>query len=309
MNIDRLDKALSRMIDEGSINSEQGALLREAYLETPEERDSHKSIFAEIGGYLGGAFVLIATIFFTANWWDEITGGLRSLLFASLAIVLLLISYYLGSISPVRQRLSSVLALGAAISATGAVAVSRDFNDAPFFAFLTGALLASYSFYRNRHEILNIGSFGYLFITSFIAIIYFFEDDNNNGLQPVLAILWTALACTWIYLAFKNKIDKVLSYLLAVGALFLSTQFLFISGDRLISYLLAIAIVAGLARLFMAERSWPLLIGAVAITTFSMGEFVASTLGGSLGALAGLFTAGVALITSSLLALRRVQDQ
>jgi hypothetical protein len=96
---------------------------------------------------------------------------------------------------------------------------------------------------------------------------------------------------------------------LASATLFISIQFLFLTDNRLASYLLAITTVLGLARLFMVERSWPLLVGAITITTFSVGEFVAATLGGSLGALLGLFTAGLALITSSLVALRKLHRQ
>jgi hypothetical protein len=47
------------------------------------------------------------------------------------------------------------------------------------------------------------------------------------------------------------------------------------------------------------------MLGAVVITTFSTGEFVAATLGGSLGALLGLLAAGIALITTSMVAIRK----
>jgi hypothetical protein len=47
---------------------------------------------------------------------------------------------------------------------------------------------------------------------------------------------------------------------------------------------------------------------AVLTTTVGVGEFVAETLGGSLGAALGLFAAGAALVTSSLLALRNKRE-
>jgi hypothetical protein len=46
----------------------------------------------------------------------------------------------------------------------------------------------------------------------------------------------------------------------------------------------------------------------VLTTTVGVGEFVAETLGGSLGAVLGLFAAGTALVTSSLLALRNKRE-
>lgn len=260
MKTDRLDRALSRLIEEGSISSEQGALLRSTYIELPEERDSQRSIFAEIGGYLGGSFIVISALFFTTNWWDETSGTVRALIFVALSLILTVISLNLGSASPVRQRLSSVLAMAAAISATSAVIVFQEMNQVPFFAFLVGTLLATYIFYVNRHEILHIGAYGYLFLTTFTFIIFLAGDDNDGGPLPLLAALWSLLAALWLYLSYRNLVQKLLGYLLAAGTFFISIQFLFIRGDRLASYLLAIGVVLGLSRLFMIERSWPLLV-------------------------------------------------
>ena len=67
----------------------------------------------------------------------------------------------------------------------------------------------------------------------------------------------------------------------------------------------ASAIAPLLGWLYMRDRRWPLLLGAIVITTFTAGEFVAATLGGSLGALLGLLTAGMALISTSLVAIHR----
>ncbi len=102
-------------------------------------------------------------------------------------------------------------------------------------------------------------------------------------------------------------IDQTLAYLISAATYFIAIQFLFVTDHRLLSYLLAIAIAPALAYLFLIDRRWPLLLGAVAITTLTAGEFVAATLGGSLGALLGLLTAGIALITTSMLAIRKAQ--
>ena len=63
--------------------------------------------------------------------------------------------------------------------------------------------------------------------------------------------------------------------------------------------------VAVVSLLYMRLPSWPLLIGAVVATTFGIGEFVAGTLGGSIGAAIGLLAAGVALILSSIFAFKQ----
>ncbi len=134
-------------------------------------------------------------------------------------------------------------------------------------------------------------------------------DRDEDGASLILtAVLWLVLAATWIFLVLKKKIQKTLGYAFVVITIFISIQTFFLQDQRAISYLLAAISSLALARLFLIERSWPLLPGAVVITTFSVGEFVAATLGGSFGALIGLFAAGVALITTSLYAIRSVKQ-
>ena len=69
-----------------------------------------------------------------------------------------------------------------------------------------------------------------------------------------------------------------------------------------------IAVAGATAWLYLRVHAWPLVLTAVLTTTVGVGEFVAETLGGSLGAALGLFAAGAALVTSSLLALRNKRE-
>ena len=101
-------------------------------------------------------------------------------------------------------------------------------------------------------------------------------------------------------------ISSLLGYLISAATLFLAAQFLFVTDNPLVSYLVSIAAAIALGWIFLQERRWPLMLGVVLITTFTVGEFVGSTLGGSIGALLGLFAAGVALISTSLIAMRKL---
>jgi hypothetical protein len=304
MDKTRLERALAQLIEEGSLSAEQGSLVSTTYDSLDSHRQSRKSIAAEIAGYLGGAFIFLSVAFFTAKEWSSFPGFVRTSLFGILSIILMVVAHSIGTRSALRQRLAAVLAMGSAISATGAVAVWQELADVPFIPFLCGAVIASIAFYRNRHEILHLGSYGFLFLTSIMSARYLLDQNDNGGPHWGVSLILTSLSSVWIFLSYRNQIQKILGYLASVATYFIAVQFLFISNHRVFSYALAIILVALLARLFMQERSWPLLIGAVAITTFTTGEFIAATLGGSLGALLGLFTAGIALITSSLLALR-----
>jgi len=296
---------LESLVSEGALTAEQSHLVNTRY-EALEGSDSRKSIYAEVAAYLGGAFVLIAMLFLAAKSLGDLPRAARVGAMGALSILLLLISNQLGNRNAMRLRLTSVLSMAGAISATAAVVfVFKSNNGAPWAPFTVGTIIALYSFVRYRHEILHIGAYGYLFITGLLVLGEITKIDPVDNL--VFAIYWIVLASIWLYLSWTRLIDQTLGYLIVAATYFLSTQFLFITDHRLISYLIAIIIAPTLGWIYLQDRRWPLLLGAVAITTFTTGEFVATTLGGSLGALLGLLASGIALITSSMLAIRKAQ--
>ena len=300
----RLQEVLKSLVEEGALTHEQSELV-DSRFGALDASQSRKSIFAEIAAYLGGAFIVIAMIFLAAKTWGDAPRAVRVGSLGALSLFLFITSYFLGNVNAMRLRLTSVLSMGSAIAATGSMAFASDQNGAPWLPFLVGCSIATYSFIRYRHEILHIGAYGYLFITGFMILGEITDIDPEN--TPVYAIYWVILASIWMYMAFHKMIDQTLAYLISAATFFIATQFLFASNHRLISYVVAIVIAPTMAWLFLRDRRWPLLLGAVTITTFTTGEFVAATLGGSLGALLGLLTAGFALITTSMLAIRRAQ--
>lgn len=309
MRNNELEKALNELVAEGSLSSAQAELVTERYAASAGQPESRKSIFAELGGYLGGAFIAIAVITFIAQRFDEVSTPVKGGLTAALAIALAAISYSLGTTSPVRARLASVLATGSAIAITGSLAIFFDTNRAPLLPFAAGSAVICFFFYRNRTELLHIASFGFLFITFVMASATIMRNRDDAASFALASIFWIALAAIWIFLTDRGFVHKLLGYLLSSGTLFIATQTQYLRDLHLVSYLTAIAVLLVLMRIFLRERSWPLLAGAVTIATFSVGEFVAETLGGSLGAIAGLFAAGVALIISSLYAIRTLQQR
>lgn len=265
--------------------------------------DTRKSIFAEIAAYLGGAFVVIAALFILGKFWSDFPRAVQSSVAGALAIALAVIAHFLGNENAMRLRLTSVLSMASAIAATGAAAFAADTDGAPWFPFLSGCAVALYSFIKYRHEILHIGAYGFLFISGFMTIGRFLGIEPEDS--ALYALYWVALASVWIYLSFERKIQQTLGYLIAAATFFLASQFLFGTDHRVISYLIASIAAPALFSIYLIDRRWPLLLGAVAITTFTTGEFVAATLGGSLGALIGLLVAGITLISSSLIAIRK----
>ena len=301
----RLRGVLESLVSEGAISAEQSHLVNTRF-ETLEGADSRKSIFAEIAAYLGGAFIIIAMLFLAAKSWDDAPRAVRVGSLSALSLALLITSHFLGAVNAMRLRLTSVLSMGAAIAATAAIAFSYESgNSAPWGPFTAGAIIAVYSFIKYRHEILHIGAYGYLFLTGFMILgaLTNIEPEDNF----VFAFYWVVLASIWLYLSWTRLVDQTLGYLITAATFFIATQFLFATNHRLISYLVAIVIAPTLGWIYLQDRRWPLLLGAVAMTTFTTGEFVAATLGGSLGALLGLLAAGIALITTSMVAIRKAQ--
>jgi hypothetical protein len=306
MDKKRLEQVLEGLIEQGKLTAETKTEIFEELESSAHE--SRKNIFAEIGGYLGGAFVIVSVATFTAQKFQDLSSAIRFALFLALAILLGAIAIALGTKSPVKARLSSVLGLGSAVSVAGSISMLLNDNKAPTSAFSVATLVAIFFFVKNRNEVLHVGTYLFLFILCTMLAGTIINNGEDGGSLILTAVLWLALATTWIALILKKRVQKTLGYAFVVATLFISIQTFFLQDQRIVSYSLAAISSFALARLFLTERSWPLLPGAVVITTFSVGEFVAATLGGSFGALIGLFAAGVALITTSLYAIRSVKQ-
>lgn len=301
----RLRGVLQSLVSEGAISVEQSELINNRFLAL-DGSQTRKSIFAEIAAYLGGAFILIATILLAGDYWQEAPRFVRVGSLGLLSILLAIIAIFLGNLNAMRLRLASVLFMGSAIAATGSIALTTEMNSAPWGPFTLGAVISLAAFIKYKHEILHIGAYGYLFIAGLMILGEI--TKNEPEIDSVYAIYWVILATIWLYLSWCRMIDQTLGYLISAATLFLATQFLFLSDHRLTSYLVALIAVPTLAWIYLQDRRWPLLLGGVAITTFTTGEFVGATLGGSLGALLGLMAAGITLITTSIVAIRKAQQ-
>ena len=275
---------------------------------TGSQRDSRNSLLAEITGYLGGAFVLISLAVFVGERFDSLDKVLRSGLFALLSGALALLTLWLGTYSSLRARLSSVLGLGSSVSMTVALATYFEIDRAPLAAFLIGTALTAAFFFKNRTELLHLGTAIYLFITSIMLAATIVNQDRDALTMPAAASIWLGLSAIWIYLAFNRKIQVTLGYALASLLLFLAIQVFFIQDHHLISYLVAAVSVYALMRLYLIERIWSLLVAPLLIANFSIAELISATLGGSLGAVTGLFVAGVLLIVTSLYVTRSLNQ-
>jgi len=302
----KLDAALEALVHDGSLSADQADLVRTQYQATEEPADSRKSVLAEIAGYLGGAFVVIAVTIVTARQWEAFTELQRGILFGALAIALFALGTFVGTSTAVKSRLAGLLFGLAAASTTGTVAIFDPNRSTPTIAFLAGTAVAMIGYYIVQTVVGQVVLFGSIFLTGIMALSDLIPD--GAGMQLFVGGYLLALGGAWVYFSYRKYLDGILGYFFGGGTLFIGTQVLFFQTERLISYLSMVAVAGAVAWLYLRVHAWPLVLTAVLTTTVGVGEFVAQTLGGSLGAALGLFAAGAALVTSSLLALRNKRE-
>jgi len=299
-----LNKVLRSLVDKGEVNQSQADLISREF-EALEGTSSRRGVIAEVAAYLGGAFTFIALVLIASKTWENFSSLVKFSLLAVLSVLLAGIGLWINGRTPMLMRLTSVLMMGSAISATASVAIAYESNEAPWLAFLAGCTIATFGFIRFRNELLHIGSYGYLFLTGFMILGKVLDKDPNES--ALFPIWWLILGTIWLLLAHKKLVATTLGYVLGTATLFIGTQFLFVSDHRALSYLVGILATLLLVRTFLLDHRWPLLVGAVALTTFTVGEFVAATLGGSLGAILGLLAAGIALSVTSFIAIKKAK--
>ena len=305
-NTRKLDAALVVLVHDGSLSADQADLVRTQYESIEEPTDSRKSVLAEIAGYLGGAFVVIAVTIITARQWVAFTELQRGILFGALAIALFALGTFVGTSTAVKSRLAGLLFGLAAASTTGTVAIFDPNRSTPTIAFLAGTAVGMIGYYIVQTFVGHVVLYGYIFITGIMALSDLIPD--GAGMQLYIGGYLLVLGSAWSYFTYRKYLDGILGYFFGGGTLFIATQVLFIQSAHLISYLSMVAVAGATAWLYLRVHAWPLVLTAVLTTTVGVGEFVAETLGGSVGAALGLFAAGAALVTSSLLALRNKRE-
>ena len=302
----KLDAALDALVHDGSLSVAQADLVRTQYESTEEPSDSRKSVLAEIAGYLGGAFVVIAVTIVTARQWEAFTQLQRGILFGALAIALFALGTFVGTSTAVKSRLAGLLFGLAAASTTGTLVIFNPNRDTPIIAFLAGTAIALIGYYIVQTFVGHVILYGYIFIAGIMAVSDLTPDGAS--MQLFIGSYFLLLGGMWIFFTYRNYVEGVIGYFFGGGTLFIATQVLFIDAEHWLSYISMVLVAGATAWLYLRVHAWPLVLTAVLTTTVGVGEFVAETLGGSVGAALGLFAAGAALVTSSLLALRNKRE-
>ena len=303
---DKVNRTLDSLINEGKLTPELAEEIRQRLAEDVSTqnnvRDSRRSILAEIGGYLGGAFTAIAAAILLSSQWDRLTKVGQVSIFAASAIILALLALRLNYVKDAQRRVAGLLFPASALATTAAIGTIFG-NDGPYsLAFLAGTLVALFGYLRVQTPIGHIA----LYIAIFATLVAGNEQLFGSRFDYPLLISWLVLASLWLWLTVRLTLQEDRwGYLLSMGTYFIAAQYLQVQDKNIASYIVALLTSALGIWLYLQTRKWPLLIGALVIATVGVGTFIVETFNGALGAALALLVGGLILIGGSLWAFRR----
>ena len=302
----RLTLALESLISRGELSQENARRVQEEFANLTPPDDSRRKVISEVGGYLGGLFIVISLLILVNGRWHHISRFVQFSLFISMSVLLSGICVLVGKSTAARSRLFGLLSVVAATCVTVSIIVLRVHgNGLTTFAILVGWGLTLGSYIYNRTIFGQLSLAGFSIAAGISGILFISPHLANNSYA--MAVVLAAVGSTWLFFANKHFFNRTLGDALAMVMLFTSGQFMFNGDFRFVTYLIYISLVLAASRLYSRTSEWPLLVGAVGSITVGTGEFVGETLGGSLGAALGVLTSGIFFVTGSAYSFKRVK--
>lgn len=304
----RLTLALGNLISRGELSQEDALKVEAEFAKITPVDDSRRKVISEVGGYLGGLFIVISLLILVDGRWHHISRLAQFALFMSMALLLSGICAGIGKSTAARSRLFGVLSDVASICVTVAIITVRVHgNGVITFAILVGWILTLGAFIFNRTIFGELSLAGFS-VAAGISGIFFISPNLQNNSYAVAVVL-VAVGAIWLFFASNHFFNPTLGDALGMVMLFASGQFMFNGDFRFVTYLIYISLVMAASWLYSRTSEWPLLVGAVGSITVGTGEFVGETLGGSLGAALGLLTSGIFFVTGSAYSFKRVKSR
>lgn len=274
--------------------------------------------FAELAGYVGGAFVVAAAAIFFAERFGTMTSGQQVALLAGLALLLAVAGLGLALLGggfavlragrePVRRRLAGVLFTGAAGAAGFAVGLQIETSGPSHDASPgLGAALT----------ILAVAAVGYLLAPTVVgqimmagsafAAVPFALDLAGDINQVAYGLVVLALGLIWLLLAERGIWREVASgrVIGAVLAVMGAQMPLFGGEHAWVAYLATAAVAAAGFAMYVARPAWPYLAVGVVGVTLAVPEALLDWTDGTLGSAGVLLIAGITLLVACLAGLR-----
>jgi hypothetical protein len=273
------------------------------------------AILAEVGAYIGAAFVGGAAVALTGPSWDDLPTTTQFLLLAGPALLLVVAAVAValsvpGRWSPreaqpgtgPRRRLVSALVVVASSLAAGAAAVVAPLEHTGTAAALTGLAVAGLGYVACRSPLLHLAT-----AVGALGALYAVWDDAG-WYGPATGIAIVVLGVAWAALSLAGVLaERALG--LGVGAVlvFVGGETLVVesstAGDVLGYGVLVALVVAGLGG-YVLLRQVPLLVAGAFTLAVVVPQVVLDYAGGELGAAGALLLSGLSIVGASVLALR-----
>ncbi|HEX2809374.1 MAG TPA: DUF2157 domain-containing protein [Kineosporiaceae bacterium] len=328
-----VDAALSRLVTDGTLTPEQAdAVRRELSTQPPPgpsaESDSWTPVLAEVGGYVGGAFVAAAAVVLVGRDWAGLGTGARIavlgvpalLLLAGAGVVALTTPggwrvrpvatppggrWHSGRFRGARRRLVAVfVALAAALTGgVGAVIQDRVWSGhgQATAGTLSALVVVGAGYAACRSELLHLGA-AVALVASAVAVL-----NETFGVTSSGPSGWavSGAGLVWLGLTIAGLLDERALGLGAAGTMgFLGGELLTGADPKAAGYLLLFGVaVAGVVGYVLVRLLLVLIIG-VATLAVVVPQVILDVTDGALGASGALLVVGLSIVGASVLGLR-----
>ncbi len=277
-----------------------------------------KRRFAELAGYVGGAFIVSAAAILSASRWSTLGEGQQVALLGGVAVLLAVAGLAVGGLGagltairagadPVRRRLAGVLLVGAAAAAAGAVGLQLTYRTESFstlppaVGFGTLAVVALLGYLVAPTVVGQVA----VAVGLTVMVPTGLEHAGGAGTVPV-GLLWLALGVGWLVLAERGVWREAGSARVVgcVLALLGAQAPAFDYDDRWVGYLLLGLVAAAAYTAYVTRTAWPYLATGVVAVTLAVPQALLDWTDGAVGPAGVLLASGVTLLGASLLGLR-----
>ena len=326
----RLAIALDRLVGNQRLTAEQAAAVRDEFAAVAlvPTRQPWTAVLPEVGGYVGGAFVLAAALVLAGPRWDDLgyagqlaVLGVPSLLMIGAAVAVALWTPGGWSVHArpgmgARRRLVAVLLAVGIVLAACCGAVIADPEDSGRLPVTTAAVLFVAGYTLCRTALLHVGAFLSIALTAATWSIFLFSGDPDQSERPPLALGFSlaAVAVVWGLLAVLGVLDERQLGMFAAGALFFVAAEVFVvgsgrSGVTGAGYLMLAALAAvGMYGYIRTRYVAVLAVGVVALATV-IPQAVIDYTNGALGAGGALLLVGLSIVGASVVGMRLRSSQ
>ena len=329
-DVERLEAVLERLVAAGRLSADQAVEVRTDYADAapatlpPTERGAAawRAVLPEVGGYVGGAFVVAAVLVLLGPRWDSLTAALQVSLLLGPGLLLVLAAGALsvttpggwrpraaGNPSP-RRRVVAVFLVVAAVLVAGAAAViaGPDLADRVMSATATVLLIGAYAWCPAVLTQLALLLSAVLTVGTWTAWAAHQLTATENP-SVAIGVALTVLAGGWLAGSVGGLVaERAVGVFGGCAVAFLAAEILAVGGEStaaaVAGYLLLAVLAAGGLVGYVRTRLIGLLVVGVVALAVVVPQAVLDLTDGAIGAGGALLLVGMSVIGASVLGFR-----